>query len=380
MKKAFCSLLVLLFMLLCAFTVASAENPTILSDSLVPGDRFLMGYYEQDANIDNGREPIEWTVLKVDPASDTALVIASQALDCLQYHTAASGKVKWANCSLRIWLNYCFLYNAFNQYERQCLSVTSSSGASDYVTLLDENQIMAYHLAKTGCNVTKYAKLRGVEIGSDNGKGCWWVSMKVTGSNSLTKFVGIHGKVYTKNKVTIRNNGVRPAMTVSVSALQSCPRLPDIVATSTRELAFTNQKIATRSGPATTFDEIHTFKLPTGTPVYVLRRQVTNGTPWVEIEFIYDGKFLRVWTGEKRIERFDPTVLPGDYEVITTGTISSDTPGFYGPGYDYRTLYSTVPANTPVEILSYENGWSLVQYHLPDKLTLRAWIPSEYVW
>ena len=365
------------------YTAAPTAAPVpdmVLNGSVKVGDRFEMGYYEQDNDLTNGREPIEWTVLDVNQKDDTALVIASEALECLQYHIKASGKLKWGNSSLRLWLNYCFFFDAFNPTERNCIEITSASSMADHVTLLDSNQISKYNLAKTGCDVTPYAISRGAEIGTDNGKGCWWVRMNTTGSQSLTMFVGIHGKVYEKNKVNIKNNAVRPAMTVSISALQNCPRLTDYRNRPMWNLAFTNQKIAARSGPTNNYDEVKTFDVPFGTPVNVLRTLTTGGTPWVEVEFLYQGEWLRVWTGKKRFEKVSTSGLPGDYKVIGSGVIASDTPGLYGPGNEYRTMYDNVSAGTDVDILSMENRWYLVQYRIPSsKLIMRTWVHADTV-
>lgn len=358
----------------------ASNAPKILNGSIKAGDRFLMGYYEQDGDLMNGREPVEWTVLDVNKKNDTALVIASEALECLQYHIKASGKVKWGGSTLRLWLNDCFFFDAFNAYERECVETMNVAGVVDHVTLLDESQVKKYSLIKKGCDVTEYAILRGAEIGSDNGKGCWWVRMNTTGSGSMTKFVGIHGKVYEKNKVTVKNNAVRPAMTVSVSALQECPQLSDYSDRPMWNLAYTNQKIATRSGPSGAYDEIGTFDVPVGTPVNVLRLQDTNGTPWVEIEFLYAGEWVRVWTGKKRVDNALTGGLPGDYKVIGTGRIEDDTTGLYGPGYDYRTLYNDVAAGTAVDLMAEENGWYLVQYKASNsKTVIRTWVPGSKV-
>lgn len=352
----------------------------VIHDSLKAGDRFLMGYYEQDDDLDNGREPIEWTVLDVDKKNGTALVIASEALECIQYHIKASGKVKWGSSSLRMWMNYCFFFDAFNPYERECVDTMNVAGVVDHVTLLDESQVKKYNLVKTGCDVTDYAIEHGAEIGTDNGKGCWWVRMNTTGSGSMTKFVGIHGKVYEKNKVTVTNNAVRPAMTVLISVLQECPQLSDYNNRPMWNLAYTNQKIATRSGPSTAYDEIRTFNVPVGTPVNVLRIQETNGTPWVEIEFLYEGQWVRVWTGKKRIDKAATGGLQGDYEATGVGVIESNTSGLYGPGSEYRTLYTNVAAGTTVEIMDEENGWYLVQYRASNgKTIMRTWVPRVTV-
>lgn len=358
----------------------SPKPEMILNGTIKKGDRFLMGYYEQDNNRSNGREPIEWTILDINSKDDTAFVISTKALECIQYHTSNRGRVKWGDSSVRLWLNYAFFFDAFNPYERDCVAIMNISNVADHVTLLDKEQINKYGLASNGCDVTDYSKARGVEIGNDNGKGCWWVRMTETNSNRLTMFVGIHGKVYEKNEVTVTNNGVRPAMTVSISALQNCPRVTDYSSRPMWNLAFANQAIATRSGPTQAYAEVNGFEVPYGMPVNILRNLTTNDVPWVEVEFIFQGEWIRVWTGLKRFDKASNLGVHGDYEVLGSGRITDNTPGKYGPGNEYRTMYNNVVAGTEVEILSRESGWCLVQYNVStSKLIMRTWVPENRV-
>lgn len=198
----------------------------VLSGVPKTGDTFVMGRYEQDNNPANGRERIEWTVLSVNTKKDTVLVIASQALDCLLYHPSRV-VIKWGDTSLRVWLNDSFAMASFTPEERSCILPTSADGVQDTVTILDESQIKKYKLAKNGCEVTPYARARGVNVAEDNGLGCWWVRCSKTKKGGWTKFVGRHGKVYWKNYTTSADNGVRPAMTLKLSALRSCLLAPD---------------------------------------------------------------------------------------------------------------------------------------------------------
>ena len=374
-------------------TAAPAPTPTptprptavpekVLSGDVAVGDTFFLGYYEQDGSMANGREPIEWTILSMSGGQNgTALVISSMALDCIQYHLS-SQRIDWKNTSLRLWLNYYFLYQAFTPAEQACIEYTSNSSVVDMVTIPDENMVKKYKLAKTGCDVTEYAKSRGVQIGNDNGKGCWWVRMNTTASNGNTKFVGMHGKVYGSNNVTLTNNGVRPIMTVNLEALRSCLQDTSYQTRAIRSFAFAIDRIATRSGPATTFDEIHTFNVDYGTPVFLLRVQNTSGTQWVEIEFLYQGEWVRVWTGLKRVAYANLAGLPGDYTARGTGTVSSVTTGRYGPGREYKVLYQDIPAGLGCKVMDEDGSWLLIEYESSDPnhpLTHRCWVPADAI-
>ena len=368
-------------------TAVPAPQPTavpemVLSGDVAVGDTFLLGYYEQDGSRANGREPIEWTVLGISGGQNgTALVISSKALDCIQYHLV-SQKVAWKDATLRLWLNYYFFYQALTPAEQACVEYTTNSRVTDKVTIPDENMVKKYKLAPTGCDVTDYAKARGVQIANDNGKGCWWVRMDTTANNGNTKFVGMHGKVYGSNNVTLTNNGVRPVMTVNLEALRSCLRDSAYQTRAIRGFAFAIDRIATRSGPATTFDEIHTFNVDYGTPVFPLRTQNTSGTQWVEIEFMYQGEWVRVWTGLKRLAYADLTGLPGDYTAKGSGTVSSITTGRYGPGSGYKVLYQDIPAGLVCKVMDEDGSWLMIEYESSDPnhpLTHRCWVPADTV-
>ena len=78
------------------------------------GDIVSWGYYEQDNNHTNGKEPIEWVVLSVE--DNMALVISRDALDWQPFHTVNTW-ITWEESYLREWLNQEFLYNAFSEEE-----------------------------------------------------------------------------------------------------------------------------------------------------------------------------------------------------------------------------------------------------------------------
>ena len=74
-------------------------------------DTITFGSYEQDNNLKNGQEPIEWLVLE--RAGDYAMIISKYGLDAQPYH-GVSEDVTWENCTLRVWLNLVFAPSAFS--------------------------------------------------------------------------------------------------------------------------------------------------------------------------------------------------------------------------------------------------------------------------
>ncbi len=79
------------------------------------GDIIKLGHYEQDGNTANGKEEIEWQVLKVE--SERVLVVSKYALDCKSYNTEEVN-VTWETCTLRGWLNNDFKKAAFTTEEQ----------------------------------------------------------------------------------------------------------------------------------------------------------------------------------------------------------------------------------------------------------------------
>lgn len=77
------------------------------------GDYIKFGEYEQDNNLENGKEEIEWLVL--DKKGDKIWLISKYALDKQPYNSSSTN-VTWETCSLRNWLNNEFSSNAFSKY------------------------------------------------------------------------------------------------------------------------------------------------------------------------------------------------------------------------------------------------------------------------
>ena len=84
------------------------------------GKTVIFGHYEQDNDLTNGKEPIEWIVL--DTQDGKSLLLSKYALDCQPYNTNKQN-VTWSTCSLRTWLNggawgYGFISVAFSSEEQ----------------------------------------------------------------------------------------------------------------------------------------------------------------------------------------------------------------------------------------------------------------------
>ena len=152
------------------------------------GYYITFGHYEQDNNTGNGKEPIEWLVLEV--RGSEALVISKYALDVQRYNTYYQS-VTWETCSLRKWLNWEFLNNAFTAEEqRAIIRTTTDNGAGqgygrwktsggknteDSIFLLSYAEAWRYFGSDSArqCQPTRYAERRGAY--TSWGKCYWWL-------------------------------------------------------------------------------------------------------------------------------------------------------------------------------------------------------------
>lgn len=92
------------------------------------------GAYEQDGNINNGEEEIEWIVLEENNYSMTLLSL--RLLD-VQSFDASQATARWSDSSLREWLNDFFLQKAFSETEQKYfLPQSFSPDESDMVSLM----------------------------------------------------------------------------------------------------------------------------------------------------------------------------------------------------------------------------------------------------
>ncbi len=151
----------------------STPTPTPVK-GIKAGDYVTFGSYEQDADLSNGKEPIEWWVLDIKDGK--AFLLSKYVLDAQAYDTKFDYNVyfetlyytpndfklsdfstTWEECTLRAWLNDEFYNTAFTESEQESVLLSevknlpnSSSGASsgpdtkDYVYLLSEEEALQY--------------------------------------------------------------------------------------------------------------------------------------------------------------------------------------------------------------------------------------------
>lgn len=115
---------------------------------ILEGNKVMFGSYEQDGNLDNGPEPIEWVILEEDywkapkKGERWMLLVSTKALDSKVYHDKLEDGVTWGNCWLQSWLNDDFYNTAFNEEEKMKIAECERMGTSENVSMIDIDVLM----------------------------------------------------------------------------------------------------------------------------------------------------------------------------------------------------------------------------------------------
>lgn len=192
------------------------------------GDYITFGSYEQDNDLSNGKESIEWLVL--DKQDGRILVISKYGLDAKPYNDE-NVDVTWETCTLRSWLNDEFFSEAFTSSQKShipTVTVTADSNpdydtnpgnnAQDKVFLLSIEEVNKYFDSSEAreCKPTEYAIAQGEGIARYEGKCFWWLRTPGSYSNGEC-YVGKYGNVSSNgNDVNSYFLAVRPAMWIEL--------------------------------------------------------------------------------------------------------------------------------------------------------------------
>lgn len=215
----------------------------------ISGDRLTAkgGAYDQDGNLDNGAEPIDWIVIA--DSGDRLLLLSEKVLDKRVFNDNYDA-TSWETSSVRKWLNEDFFNAAFNDEEKTIIEdyVTvpgdvsaATAEVTDKVFLLSREEAEAYIGAEEGsagnklCSpVTPHAINAGVWYITDEyyslfgfkdkgfsdemiGCGNWWLRSNGKDETRIMD-VGASGIIRTTgHEAASGHDGVRPAIYISIS-------------------------------------------------------------------------------------------------------------------------------------------------------------------
>ncbi len=151
-----------------------------------PGDIITFGSYEQDNDLSNGKEPIEWVVLENN--EDNVKVISRYILDAVPYHKF-NEYTSWFDSTIHEWLNNDFYNAAFSEKEKYHIQPTGEVAPHGYIPiwsnvyLWDLYDMVSYYGGNIGYNENEEyytsSQLRAeatpyaIANGSDNNS--WWL-------------------------------------------------------------------------------------------------------------------------------------------------------------------------------------------------------------
>ena len=232
-SKAFSLLLgIVICVSLLPMNVAANESGSTQNlKSLKVGEVFTFGAYEQDNNLDNGKEPIEWIVLTKN--GSRILALSKKALYGRKFNKNVNST--WENCSLRTWLNNEFLNDAFSPGELAMIPTVTVSAeknpkqpktpagkaTKDKVFLLSMNEGTKYLKGKSylKCYPTEYAVANGCNRDDKTGE-CWWWFRTPGINTKRAVFYSVNSrKIYDRGYGVHQKGGaVRPAIWIDTAA------------------------------------------------------------------------------------------------------------------------------------------------------------------
>lgn len=227
-------------------TISGKSLSVIKINDIVVGNSVKFGSYEQDNDLSNGPEPIEWITLTID--KDKALLLSKYALDVKPYNETLES-VTWENCTLRKWINEEFYNTAFNSNEKEYIFLSSiknpnnpdygtpgGNDTMDYFFLLSSDEKEKYISSRYDylCEVTDYTVANGIDYIDDadidkyeyikpNMKNMtsWW--LRTPGDNNIyAAYVEYSGRILEPgDTVTEKTMGVRPAFWLDLNSLNN---------------------------------------------------------------------------------------------------------------------------------------------------------------
>ena len=162
----------------------NGKEPIGQQQPINPGDFVTFGRYEQDNDLTNGQEAIKWQVLAVE--GEKALLISANCLDNKPY-ISEPGNFSVSSFSLQEWLNDEFIQAAFSQEEQSILLTLNGEKPNENRTTYQNDSDRTFLLGIEEANRyfknadtrmapnTEYVIIKGAYSGNLGGYGRWWL-------------------------------------------------------------------------------------------------------------------------------------------------------------------------------------------------------------
>ena len=188
-------------------------------------DEVIIGEYEQDNNLENGKEPIEWIVLGKD--NDDLLLISRYILKKMRFGST----YLWEKSEVREWLNNEFYNESFNEKELKYIQkMITSNNTQDMVFCLSSEEARLFFESDKDRIAEPTQKLidDGFKLSSNNA-GNWWTRSVSRASNGKGVVpVESNGNVRSAGtnelapaEYTYVDIGVRPSISININLTSS---------------------------------------------------------------------------------------------------------------------------------------------------------------
>lgn len=199
--------------------------------NLQAGDVIKFGEYEQDNNLENGKEAIDWIVLEVQ--DDQAFVLSEKCLDA-RIFSETREMSEWTDSNIRNWLNGDFMQTAFfsnlqdlivykeikNERDPYYAVSYGEEDTLDYVFLLSYNEAIQYLKNKTAYGTLyaceQYNKKHTYLTASPDKEQWWWLRTIAYDGAARMGFNDMTGGAVEKSSITDAEL-VRPAMRIDLA-------------------------------------------------------------------------------------------------------------------------------------------------------------------
>lgn len=207
------------------------EETDRFADFRIVGNIGCFGEFEQDNNLGNGPEPIEWLVLDVQEGK--ALLFSKYGLDVKAYNDEEYIDITWEDCSLRTWLNNSFFYEAFDREERDRILVTDidnsknncnqewdtygGNDTQDAIFLLSHLEAGEYLKSPEDriCVPTESALTKDIWLDEETGNCRWWLRSPGNQQNSAEN-AWENGELGDHSYVNYARHAVRPVIWINI--------------------------------------------------------------------------------------------------------------------------------------------------------------------
>ena len=146
------------------------------------------------------------------------------------------------------------------------------------------------------------------------------------------------------------------------------------------QVGVLNDRLSTRTGPGTQFEEPGTF-LSAGDEitVYSIAYDVNN-VAWIQTEINTNAGKMRVYSGLKRVDGLNVDKLHVEENMDLPATLDYDYAPKYGPGADYASYSFTFRAGRKFTVKDMEGDWAMIEFYAEgDKQWYHLWLPMLYM-